>query len=367
MAAGDETQADPRPSFPHSGGADETVVNKVVPPPRPAHRPAVDPGPAGDDPYAGANGGFRGPGGRGFDPGPSLFDAPAPDRDARRTVAPSPRILANQASDWESNLQEIEVVRSRRTGLILLFLLALLVVAVIALGLAAWSVIGGRGQGEGDVEATATTVPDGSVAGAVDSTISEPTTTTIDPNALRVTIGEDPFLCDGGTREFALIAGAQPNEEISFTSPQSQGLRNGTADANGELPLRWQCDPTQVGTTWELTATGLTSGKAVTFLFAGAAAPADAAPAALMVDVMEDPFACDGVARIFAGLSGAEPNEEIAFSSPQSPGLRTGQADADGTLPVRWVCDPSQAGTTWELTATGVTSGRTVTFSFTGS
>lgn len=372
MAAGDETQASPRPTVPHPDPrrrAEETIVNDVVPPPRPAPR-----SPGGRGPAAGG-GGHGGPGS--FAEAPSqggIFDGPPsvpdPDRGARRAEPARPRILANQANDWESNLQEMEVVKSRRTGLVFLFLLALLVVAVIALGLAAWSVLGDRGDGSDDVGATDTTVTEETVPGATDTTIPAPTTTAIDPNALRVTVGEDPFICDGGTREFALIGGAEPNEEIAFTSPQSEGIRNGTADANGELPLRWQCDPQQAGTTWELTATGVTSGKTVTFLFAGAAAAAGAepvTPTALTVTVTEDPFSCDGTAREFAQLSGADPNEEVAFSSPQSPGLRSGTADADGNLPVRWSCEPTQAGTVWELTATGVTSGRTVTFTFTGS
>ena len=370
MAAGDETQANPRPTFPEPGPgrADETIVNNVVPPPRPAPRqPATGLGEhGGPGAFASApsDGGI-------FDDVPPL--APDPDRGARRSAPPRPHILANQANDWESNLQEMEVVKSRRTGLFFLFLVALLAVALIALGLAAWSVLGDR-DGGSDVASTETTVPGESVPGetvpgATDTTIPAPTTV-LDPNALRITIGEDPFICDGGTREFALIGGAEPNEQISFTSPQSEGLRDGTADANGELPVRWQCDPAQAGTTWELTATGLTSGKSATFLFAGALAPPGsepAAPTALTVTVTEDPFACDGTARVFAQLSGADPNEEVAFSSPQSPGLRSGTADANGELPVRWSCDATQAGTVWELTATGVTSGRTVTFSFTGS
>jgi hypothetical protein len=157
-------------------------------------------------------------------------------------------------------------------------------------------------------------------------------------------------------------------------------LSSGTADGDGVLPIRWNCDPEQAGTVWELTAAGVTSGKSVTFIFAGALAadeatgtttattgPSTAAPTELTVQLTENPFRCDGVTRVFGTLSGATPNEEILFSSPQSSGLSSGTAGEDGTLPIRWQCDADQAATVWELTATGATSGRSVTFSLTGS
>jgi hypothetical protein len=295
----------------------------------------------------------------------------------------SSRVEGEDAPQPGRDLQEIEVVRSNRTGLVLLFLLALVVVAVVALGLAARSVLGGGGDDSteaGEVTdatssttvTTATTVPPATTA----------TTAAFDPATdLRVTLAEDPFVCDSGTREFALVAGADPNEQVAFTSPQADGLRNGTADANGELPIRWQCEPTQAGTTWELTATGVTSGRTVTFIFAGVSQATDdgsatpstgssttaVAPTELTVQVMENPFVCNSEVRVFAQISGAEPNEAVGFSSPQSPGLRSGQADAEGNLPIRWQCDPEQVGTMWELTATGETSGRTITFTFTGT
>ncbi len=112
MATGDETQAGPRPS---------------VPPRRP-------PGLGGyqDDPGATQQLG---------DADPPLdsrtgFGFGAPDAHPPATGAPKPQILAPQANEWETNMQEVEVVKSRRTGLVLLFLLAVLAVAVIALGLA---------------------------------------------------------------------------------------------------------------------------------------------------------------------------------------------------------------------------------------
>ena len=123
--------------------------------------------------------------------------------------------------------------------------------------------------------------------------------------------------------------------------------------------------------------TGTVSGKSATFIFAGALTPGDSStgttaasgadPAALEVTLIEDPFSCNNEARIFGGLAGASANEQVSFTSPQATGISPGTADADGNLDVRWVCGPEQVGTTWEITATGVDSGRSVTFSLTGS
>ncbi len=303
----------------------------------------------------------------GSDPGPQ------PEVPGRTGGAPKPQILAPQANEWAENMQEVEVVKGRRTGLVLLFLLALLVVAVIALALAALSVFRSGdelpGVDAGDTS-TETTVAGGEDESSLTTLPPSSIPEVPDPNALQVVVTEEPFICDGGTREFAQLSGAAANEEVAFSGPQSPGLRSGTADENGVLPIRWQCDPEQAGTTWELTATGVTSGKSATFIFAGAIQPETAttqAPAALSVSLVENPFACNGETRIFGGLTGAEPNEQVAFTSPQASNISSGTADADGALNIRWQCDAEQAGTTWELTATGATSGRTVTFSFTGS
>jgi hypothetical protein len=295
----------------------------------------------------------------------------------KQPSAPKPHILAPQANEWENNQQEVEVVKSRRTGLVLLFILALLLVALIALGLAAWSVFSG-GDPLPETDAGASTEADagtdGDLAGTPDSTILPPPTT-VNPNLLDVLVTEDPFVCDNVLRPFAQLSGATPNEEIAFNSPQTANLTSGTAEADGTLPIRWSCTPDQAGTTWELTATGVTSGKSATISFTGAlesaAAPADpgTAPAegTLAVELLEDPFVCNDEARVFGNLTGADAGEEIAFTSPQATGIKNGVADAAGNLSFRWVCSPDQAGTVWELTATGVTSAKTVSFSFTGS
>lgn len=298
---------------------------------------------------------------------------PAPDVPFKEPRVGRAQILAPQANEWETNLQEVEVVKSSRFGLALLFLVGLLVVAVVALGLAARSVLSG-----GDDVAT-TEVDDGTAVtdesttdgGDTETEVTPTTAAAPDPNGLLISLTEDPFICDGGVRPFANLSGAAPGEAVAFTSPQSSGILPGTAAADGSLTIRWQCDPEQIGTTWDITATGETSGKTVTFSFTGADSAGATAtipgPTELTVSLIESPFKCDGETRIFGGLTGAASDEEIAFTSPQASGLRNGQADADGALPIRWQCDAAQAGMTWELTATGVTSGRAVTFTFTGS
>jgi cytoskeletal protein RodZ len=305
------------------------------------------------------------------------FDSDFPPN---RPGTPKPQILAPQANEWADGFQEVEVVKSRRTGLVLLFLLALLVVILIALGLALLSVVR-----SGDDVPEATGTADSSIATEQDGTsdgdggdgtdgaaTSLPVTeTTVDPNALQLDVTEDPFICNGEARAFAQLSGAEPSEEITFVSPQSPDLRSAAADANGQLPIRWSCDPEQAGTTWELTAAGVTSGKSVTFIFAGAIAAEPttvpgAPPAALNVVLNENPFACNSEVRVFGRLSGADPGEEIAFTSPQASDIGNGTADENGERPIRWSCGPERVGTSWDLTATGVTSGRTVTFSFSG-
>ena len=350
MSTGDETKASPPPSLP---------PRRPTPP---EHRfPEADP--------------------------MDRFFGEQPDQGGRQATTARPQILAPQANEWDGSMQGIEVVRSRRPGLILLFLLALLAVALIALGLAAWSAFNG-GDDLSAASTTTTTAPGDTLAGGAlgdtSSTTSTTATTLVDPNALQVVLTEEPFICDGGTRQFAQLSGAAPSEQIAFTSPQSSGISPGTADGDGVLPIRWNCSPDQAGTVWELTATGQTSGKTVTFIFAGALAADEgggatattattaggattAAPTALVVDLIEEPFRCDGETRVFGGLSGAAPNEQIAFTSPQSSGISPGTADAEGNLSIRWNCTPDQAGTVWDLTATGETSGRSVSFTLTGS
>lgn len=176
---------------------------------------------------------------------------------------------------------------------------------------------------------------------------------------------ESPFVCDGGARPLATLSGFDPGEVIGFESPQSPGLRDGQADDEGRLTARWQCGADDVGTTWELTAIGRTSGRTATLTFAGAAPIVTGPDPVITID--ENPFACDGTSRVFGTISNLVANEFVDFTSPQTGNLRQGQADADGRLPVRWSCDAADVGTTWQVTATGQSSRRPVTFSLTGA
>ena len=186
-----------------------------------------------------------------------------------------------------------------------------------------------------------------------------------DIEPLTVVVNEEPFVCDGGTRVFATVSNLAPDETVDFSSPDSEGLIDSTADTNGAKNLRWQCDPEDAGKVWQLTVLGVSSRRTTTLTITGAA-PAQAPSGDLALSITEEPFACDGQSRAFATISNLAPGELVDFTSPQSSSLRQGQADSDGSLPVRWQCEATEAGTVWELTATGVTSGKTLTFQFAG-
>lgn len=299
-----------------------------------------------------------------------------------RPVAGRPQILAPQANDPLLPTPTVHEVKRRRTGPVLV--LAALLIVGIGAALAAVYFQFGRDE----TAATATSSTTTPVTTTSVTTTSVPTT--VDPNALQVVLTEDPFVCDGDSRQIGLISQAEPNEEIAFSSPQAENLSPGQAGPDGTLPIRWQCDADQVGEVWNLTAAGVTSGKVAIFVVNGvapgqanpdgaasaitsttesSATETTSAPAGgtLSVTIDEDPFTCNGETRQFGTLSGAEPNEEIGFTSPQASGIGSGNADANGERVIRWSCTPAQAGTVWEVTATGATSGRTVTFTFTGS
>jgi hypothetical protein len=86
----------------------------------------------------------------------------------------------------------------------------------------------------------------------------------------------------------------------------------------------------------------------------------------LTVTLTENPFRCDGQVRRLGYLSGAAPGERVAFSSPQLGTLRTGTAGGDGRVSLTWVCQPSNAGATWQVLGRGA-SGATVSFTVTGA
>lgn len=259
--------------------------------------------------------------------------------------------------------------------LLIWFLIAAVAVAIVGAGFAGYTVLSDSGS---NLETATTTTVDPALT--TTTTTIATTTTTTTPPGLQVALLANGFVCDGAVRELGSLTGADPNEEVRFTSPQSSGIKPGQADELGNLSFRWVCDPSQVGTNWFLTATGATSGLQATFSFVGVATAEEAATvtpdqagevnvdelAPLQVTVTENPFNCDGEPRDFATLSGALPQAQIDFASAQATGLRPGTADADGNLIIRWQCLPEQAGTVWELTATEASTERTVSFTFIG-
>lgn len=173
--------------------------------------------------------------------------------------------------------------------------------------------------------------------------------------------------CDGRVLPLATIVNLFPFEEVAFTSsPSASDLRGGSADGAGRLDLRWQCDPADVGTTWNLTAEAAETGKTIAVRFVGIAG--QPVPAAT-VRVVEDPFVCDGERRVVAELGGLDAGEFVDFTSPQAGPLLEGRSSS-GRLEVNWQCDATDLDgaetATWAVTATGRESGRAVTFEIVG-
>lgn len=100
----------------------------------------------------------------------------------------------------------------------------------------------------------------------------DPTPTPTPTPPLSVSFSENPFTCDGGLRPFGTVAGAAAGERVSFQSPQLGTLTPGTASGSGEVPIRWQCDPSQASGRWTVTAKGESSGRTVTFTVTGRSA-----------------------------------------------------------------------------------------------
>ena len=96
-----------------------------------------------------------------------------------------------------------------------------------------------------------------------------PTAGSVTP--LSLTVAEDPFICNGQSRQFATIGNLLPNEFVDFTSPDADNLREGQANDSGLLPIRWLCSADEIGQVWTITATGRTSGKSIAVTITGAA------------------------------------------------------------------------------------------------
>lgn len=181
-----------------------------------------------------------------------------------------------------------------------------------------------------------------------------------------VTMLEDPFVCDGETRPVAAITGFVPREVIDFSSNDASGLIDRSADAGGGVTARWQCDRDDIGKIWQVLAEGVGSGRKVSITITGGDPP-EGTYKDLAIAYTEDPFLCDGESRQFASLANFLTGEFVDFDSPDSGPLRQGQADGTGALPIRWQCEPGEEGKTWQVTATGTTSKKSITFTVTAA
>ncbi len=247
-------------------------------------------------------------------------------------------------------------------------------------------------------EVTATTVD---TARAVTFTLDGAIGDSAASGGLTIVLLAPTFACDSQTKPLGTISGAEPGEAISFSSPQAESIRSGTADAAGNLDINWNCNDQESSVTWTVTATGETSGRTGEFTFSGeqvpgaattttvAAPTTTAAPTTsttalsttttaagptttagadeLAIAFSEQPFGCDGQSRPFAVLSNLSPGESVTFTSPDSSGIRPGTAADDGTLTIRWQCSSEDVDSTWTVTATGDTSNRSITFTINGA
>lgn len=100
-----------------------------------------------------------------------------------------------------------------------------------------------------------------------------------------IELTESPFICNGGTRPLGTASGFEPGEKVQFRSPQVQlgvpfSIRD--ADDDGVVKMRWMCDDVK---TWQITVTGLTSGRSTTFeLTSSAGAASTEAPVGAAFD-----------------------------------------------------------------------------------
>ena len=226
--------------------------------------------------------------------------------------------------------------------------------------------------------ATLPVITVGTVAAATAPVPPPPTVrpaTTTTPEPLRISLSEAPFGCDGSARAFGTVSNAWPSEPMLFTA-SGASLRSANADSDGSVTIHWRCDPSDASRAWALTATGANSGRTATVEFSGKAAAtttttsttttAAANPKSLDVSFSENPFACDNQRRPFGSVFNASPGETVTFVADGIGDLLPGTADNSGRVTINWRCQAWHVDTTWKLTATGQTSGRTVTFSFSG-
>lgn len=185
---------------------------------------------------------------------------------------------------------------------------------------------------------------------------------------INVELLEDPVICNRERWRVAVLSNLVPGVLVDFVaSPSDSPLGARRADGNGSLDVYWQCHRSQADTVWTLEATEhVVTPAAAEQRTAKMVLTGSALPDPTMITVVEEPFVCDGTSHDFAVLSNFVPGEYVDFTSPQSDAIRPGQADEVGELPVHWQCDPDEAGKRWEVTASGQTSGYSLTFTVTG-
>ncbi|MEZ5377964.1 MAG: DUF4214 domain-containing protein [Acidimicrobiales bacterium] len=71
---------------------------------------------------------------------------------------------------------------------------------------------------------------------------------------------------------------------------------------------------------------------------------------------------CSGSYGSIGRITGAGSSEDISFAASPAAQFLPARSSSTGSYTMIWKCDPSQAGTTWTVVATGATSGRTTTF-----
>ncbi len=75
---------------------------------------------------------------------------------------------------------------------------------------------------------------------------------------------------------------------------------------------------------------------------------------------------CDGSYGSIGRISGAGGNETIDFVASPAASFLPARSSSSGNYTVIWKCDPGQAGTQWNVVATGATTGRSTSFSVLG-
>ncbi len=185
---------------------------------------------------------------------------------------------------------------------------------------------------------------------------------------IEVEVVEEPVVCNRERWRVAVLSNLTPSVLVdSEASPSNGPLPTRRADRNGSLDVYWQCHRSQADTVWTLEVTeqmvapGTADERTATVVITGSALPDPTT-----VTVVEDPFRCDDTSHRFAVLSNFLPGEYVDYSSPQSDAIGQGQADDSGQVTVRWQCSPDEAGSQWEVTAGGQTSGFSLTFTITG-